>query len=116
MPVEELRNFPRTRQRVRSLQRIVDDNQRVIDVTDWRTKNGVDHDAELRAIEAQIAAAGSEIEEQEFLLAHYQRTMLQRSMLLITPHTITLTAAIVLSLFIVLFLLSAYGAGIFHGS
>ena len=105
--MQDLRRFAALRRRLNALQQESYTVERMLEITDWRGE----HTAEVQASTLRMAALDDEIGDIEYLLDYYERSMTQAQSLIVTPQTVALITAIVLTIFVLMTLVAGVLAG-----
>lgn len=107
----DLRRFSALRRRLNALQQEAYTTARVLEGTDWRTKDQISQVAELQALTNRSQAINDELDDIEFLLEYYERTMLHANSLIVTPQTVVIISAMIMGLFLAMTLAAGLLAG-----
>lgn len=105
--MQDLRRFAALRRRLNALQQESYTVGRVLEVTDWRGE----HTAEVQASTLKLTTLDDEIADIEYLLDYYERSMTQAQSLIVTPQTVALITAIVLTIFVLMTMVAGVLAG-----
>jgi hypothetical protein len=105
--MQDLRRFAALRRRLNALQQESYTVGRVLEVTDWRGE----HTAEVQASTLKLTTLDDEIADIEYLLDYYERSMTQAQSLIVSPQTVALITAIVLTIFVLMTMVAGVLAG-----
>lgn len=109
--IGELRRFAALRRRLNALQQEAYTTARILEGTDWRTKDQVGQVAELQALTNRVQIIDDEINDIEYLLEYHERTMMQSGSLIVTPQTVAIISAMIMGLFLAMTLAAGLLAG-----